>query len=52
MNEAESQFIRRGIAAIEATRRNGTGIPAAAVIAKLDAKLAQAKAFQRPRKNQ
>lgn len=39
----ESQFIRRGMAAIEATKRDGSGIPAALVIAKLEAKLAQAE---------
>ena len=45
-----SQFIRRGIAAIEATRRDGNGIPAAVVIAKLEAKLAQAKASRQTKK--
>ena len=39
----QAEFIRRGIAAIEATQRDGSGIPAAAVIAKLEAKLASAK---------
>ena len=41
--ELDSQFIRRGLAAIEATKHNGSGIPAALVIAKLEAKLAAAK---------
>ena len=36
----QAEFIRRGIAAIEATKRDGSGIPAAVVIAKLEAKLA------------
>jgi len=39
----QAEFIRRGIAAIEATKRDGSGIPAEAVIAKLDAKLAAAR---------
>lgn len=48
--EPESKFIRRGIAAIDATRRDGGGIPAAVVIAKLEAKLAQAKASRQTKK--
>ena len=36
----QAEFIRRGIAAIEATQRDGSGIPANVVIAKLEAKLA------------
>jgi hypothetical protein len=39
----QAEFIRRGIAAIEATKRDGGGIPAEVVIAKLEAKLAAAK---------
>lgn len=39
----QAEFIRRGIAAIEATKRDGGGIPAEAVIAKLQAKLAAAR---------
>jgi hypothetical protein len=39
----QAEFVRRGIAAIEATKRDGSGIPAAVVIAKLEAKLANAK---------
>jgi hypothetical protein len=38
----QAEFIRRGIAAIEATKRDGSGIPANVVIAKLEAKLAAA----------
>ena len=39
----QAEFIRRGIAAIEATKRDGSGIPAEVVIAKLEANLAAAK---------
>ncbi len=39
----QAEFIRRGIAAIEATQRDGSGIPANVVIAKLEAKLAAAR---------
>ena len=39
----QAEFIRRGIAAIEATKRDGSGIAAAVVIAKLEAKLATAR---------
>jgi hypothetical protein len=41
--KTEAEFIRRGIAAIDATRRDGNGIPADRVIAQLEAKLAAAK---------
>ena len=39
----QAEFLRRGLAAIERTVANGDGIPAASVIAKLEAKLAAAK---------
>ena len=39
----EAEFIRRGIAAIDASRRDASGIPADRVIAQLEAKLAAAK---------
>ena len=39
----EAEFIRRGIAAIDVTRRDASGIPADRVIAQLEAKLAAAK---------
>lgn len=38
----QAEFIRRGIAAIDATKKGG-GIPAEAVIARLEAKLAAAR---------
>jgi len=41
--KTEAQFIRRGIAAIDATRRDGNGIPADRVVAQLVAKLAAAR---------
>ena len=37
--KTQAEFLRRGIAAIEATQREGSGIPADLVIAKLEAKL-------------
>jgi len=39
----QAEFVRRGIAAIEDTKRTGDGIPAETVMAKMDAKLAAAK---------
>ena len=39
----EAEFIRRGIAAIDATRRDGNGIPADRAVAQLVAKLAAAR---------
>jgi predicted transcriptional regulator len=39
----QAEFVRRGLAAIEDTQRTGTGIPAEAVVAKLEAKLAAAR---------
>jgi hypothetical protein len=41
--KTEAEFIRRGIAAIDAARRDGNGIPSDRVIAQLEAKLAAAK---------
>ena len=41
--KTQAEFVRRGIAAIEATQRAGSGIPADVVIAKLEAKLAEAR---------
>jgi hypothetical protein len=41
--KTQAEFIRRGIAAIEATQSDGGGIPAEHVIAKLEAKLAAAR---------
>lgn len=39
----QAEFIRRGIAAIESVKQDGNGIPAQAVIANLEAKLAKAR---------
>jgi Arc/MetJ-type ribon-helix-helix transcriptional regulator len=39
----QAEFIRRGMAAIEETKRTGDGIPAEVVIAKLEAKLSAAR---------
>lgn len=40
----QSEFVRRGMLAIERTSAAGDGVPAEAVIAKLQSKLAAAKA--------
>lgn len=45
----QAEFVRRGIAAIEATQRDGSGVPAEVVIAKLEAKLAAARLSQAQR---
>ena len=39
----QAEFIQRGMAAIEATKRDGSGIPAEAVFTKLEAKLTVAR---------
>lgn len=48
--KTQAEFIRRGMTAIEATARAGGGIPAAVVVARLDAKLAAARQTQAQRK--
>ena len=45
----QAEFLRRGIAAIEETKRDGGGIGAEAVVAKLEAKLAAARRTQSQR---
>ena len=45
----QAEFIRRGIAAIEATKRDGNGVPAEVVIAKLEARLAAARQIKAQR---
>ena len=45
----QAEFIRRGMAAIDATQRDGSGIPAQLVIAKLEAKLAAARKIKAER---
>jgi hypothetical protein len=42
---AHSEFVRRGMAAIQRTAAAGDGIPAQAVIAKLESKLAAARSL-------
>ena len=39
----QAEFMRRGMAAIDAAKRSGSGIPADVVLAKLETKLAAAK---------
>ncbi len=41
--KSEAEFVKRGLAAIARTQKDGTGIPADAVIAKLEARLAAAR---------
>ena len=41
--QAQTDFMRRGLASIQRTVETGEGIPAESVIAKLEAKLAAAK---------
>ena len=43
----QSEFVRRGLAAIERTKAAGDGVPADAVIAKLRSKLEAAKKARR-----
>ena len=45
----QAEFLRRGITAIEETKRAGGGIPAETVVAKLEAKLAVARRTQSTR---
>ena len=45
----QAEFIQRGMAAIDATQRDGSGIPAELVIAKLEAKLAAARKIKAER---
>jgi hypothetical protein len=45
----QSEFLSRGIQAIEATKRDGSGIPAEVVVAKLEAMLAAARRTQSQR---
>lgn len=42
----QAEFVRRGITAIEATKRAGGGIDSSEVLAKLDVKLAAARQTQ------
>ena len=46
----QTEFLRRGIAAIEETKRAGGGTPAQVVVAQLEAKLATARRTQSLRK--
>jgi hypothetical protein len=41
--KTQAEFVRRGMAAIDETKRSGNGIPADVVLAKLETKLAAAK---------
>lgn len=46
LRKNQAEFVRRGLLAIEATKRAGAGVPADAVIGKLEAKLAAVKQAQ------
>jgi hypothetical protein len=41
--KTQAGFVRRGMAAVDETKRSGSGIPADVVLDKLEAKLAAAK---------
>jgi predicted transcriptional regulator len=41
--KTQAEFVRRGMAAIEATRRDDSGVPAAELLARLEGKLAAAR---------
>ncbi|MDF3822644.1 hypothetical protein P3G55_22275 [Leptospira sp. 96542] len=41
--KTQAEFVRRGLAAIALTEKAGDGIPSAAIIATLDARLAEAR---------
>jgi BMFP domain-containing protein YqiC len=43
----QTEFVRRGMAAIERTKAKGDGVPASVVLSKLEAKLHQAKKAKR-----
>lgn len=43
LRKDQAEFLRRGIASIEETKRAGSGIPAEVVLAKLEAKLVAAR---------
>ena len=45
----QAEFMRRGIAAIEATQRDGGGIPAETMVARLEARLATARQTRQAR---
>ena len=45
----QAEFVRRGIAAIEHTKRAGAGVAAEVVVAKLEAKLAAARSARAQR---
>ena len=47
--KSQAEFVRRGIAAIEETKRVGGGVPAEVVIASLEAKLTAARQAQAQR---
>jgi hypothetical protein len=47
--KTQAEFVRRGMAAIEETKRNSSGISADVVLAKLEAKLAAAKQLKAQR---
>lgn len=46
MRKHQAEFLRRGIAAIEETKRAGEGLSADTVLARLEAKLAAARQTQ------
>lgn len=45
-----SEFVRRGLAALQRSRETGDSVPASVVIAKLESRLAAARKVRKPRK--
>lgn len=48
LRKSQAEFVQRGLAAIERTQAHGNGVPASAVVATLEARLAAARLAKRP----
>lgn len=47
LRKSQAEFVRRGLTAIEQTKVQGNGVPASAVVATLEARLAAARLAER-----
>ena len=47
LRKSQAEFVQRGLTAIEQTKAQGNGVPASAVVATLEAKLAAARHAKR-----
>ena len=47
LRKSQAEFVRRGLTAIEQTKVQGNGVPASAVVATLEARLAAARLAKR-----